>query len=67
MVAKKFQINVVKITEDTFVSQKTESVAHASKQNSPPGWKKLSISPEQHFLKISFLQNKGWMIIELKK
>ena len=42
MLAEKFQIYSVKITANTFVSQKIESVqiesTHTLKQNSPPGF-----------------------------
>ena len=63
MVVEKFQIYSVKITENTFVTQKTESVQFQSclqAKLSPrflslsPGRQELPIPPEQHFLRIFF-------------
>ena len=79
MVAEKFQIYSVKITANTFESQKIESVHFYSCPSSktfshryPPGRQELPIPPEQRFLKIFFPeQNKtrgeGGGIMELKK
>ena len=70
--AEKFQISSVKITANTFVSQKIESVQFHSypKQNSPMflslslGRRELSIPPEQHFLKIFFPKQKEGVVGE---
>ena len=67
MVAEKFQISSVKITANTFVSQKIESVQFYSYPQAklPPmflslslGRRELPIPPEQHFLKIFFPEQK---------
>ena len=64
IVVEKFQIYSVKTAS---VSQKLNlfNFTHAPKQNSPPGfyhyppgWRKLPIPPEQHFLKIFFPEQK---------
>ena len=61
MVAETFQIYSVKITANTFVSQKIESVHFYSCPQAklspgfyhyPPGRRELPSPPEQHFLKI---------------
>ena len=65
MIAEKFQIYSVKITANTFVSQKMDLFifTHALKQNSPQGF--LSLSSRQTgiahycFLKIFFPEEKG--------
>ena len=75
MVAEKFQIYSIKITANTFVSQKIESVyfyacPQAKLPPPPPGRRELPILPEQHFLKIFFPEEKGGggeRIMELKK
>ena len=64
MVAEKFQIYSIKITANTFVSQKIESVyfyacPQAKLPPPPPGRRELPILPEQHFLKIFFPEEKG--------
>ena len=67
MVAEKFQIYSVRITANTFMSQKIESVHFYScpqAKLSPrflslsPGRKELRILPGQHFLKIFFPDQK---------
>ena len=74
MVAEKFQIYGVKVTGNTFVSQKIESVHFYScpQQNSPPGFyhytpgrRELPNPPEQHFFPSR--KGEGERIIELKK
>ena len=64
---EKFQIYSVKITANTVVNQKNESAHFYScpKQKSPPGFyhyppgrRELRITPEQHFLKIFFPEQK---------
>ena len=41
--------------------------AHSSKPNSPPGRRKLPISPDQHFVRIYFFpQQKGGRVMEMK-
>ena len=67
MVGEKFQI-YVKITANTFESQKIESAHFYSypKQNShpgfyhyPPGRREMPMPPEQRFLKIFFAEEEG--------
>ena len=67
MVAEEFQIYSVKTTVNIFVSQKIESVQFYSCPHtklsprflSLSSWKKgIAISPEQHFLKIFFPEQK---------
>ena len=65
MVAEKFQIYSVKITENTFVNQKMLPFTHAPKQNSAPGLyhysssrREFHIPPEQRFLTIFFPEQK---------
>ena len=67
MVAEKFRIYSFKTTANTFVSQKIESVQFYScpqAKLSPrflslsPGRRELRITPEQHFLKIFFPEQK---------
>ena len=74
MVAEKFQIYGVKVTGNTFVSQKIESVHFYScpQQNLPPGFyhytpgrRELPNPPEQHFFPSR--KGEGERIIELKK
>ena len=68
MVAENFRIYSVKITANTPVSQKIESVHFylCPEQNSPPvfyhyppGRQELPDPPKQHFLKIFFPEQKG--------
>ena len=68
MVSENFRIYSVKITANTPVSQKIESVHFylCPEQNSPPvfyhyppGRQQLPDPPEQHFLKIFLPEQKG--------
>ena len=65
---KSFKFILLRLLENTFVSQKIDLLifTHSPKQNSPPGFynypqgrRKKPITPEQRFLKIFFLQQKG--------
>ena len=76
MVTEKFQIYGIKITANTFESQKIESVHFYSCPPSktlphhyPPGRQEWPIPPEQRNLKIFFPEEKkgGDRIMELKK
>ena len=67
MVAEMFQIYSVKITVNTLVSKKNESVQFYSCLQAklspgfyhyPPGRRQLLILPKQHFLKIFFPEQK---------
>ena len=69
MAAKKFEVYTVKITVNTFVNQKIESVHFCSSPPSkilplvfyhyPPDRQELHISPKQRFLKIFPEQKDG--------
>ena len=77
MIAEKFQIYSVKITANTFVSQKIASVQFYSCLQAklfprffhyPPGRQELPIPPEQGFLKIFFfLRRKGHGVEKITK
>ena len=68
MVAEKFQIYSVQTTANTFVRQKNESAQFYSCPQAklsprflyhyPPSRQELCITPEQHFLKIFFPEQK---------
>ena len=67
MIVEKFKLMVLRLLENTFVSQKAESVhSYSCPQTlsqvfiiTTQGRRKLPISPEQHFLKICFSPAKG--------
>ena len=68
MVAEKFQIYSVKITANTFASQKIESFYFYSHPHAnpspgfyhyPPGRRELSIPIEKRFFKMFFPEEKG--------
>ena len=66
---EKFQIYGVKITGRYICEPKKMNLfifAYSPKQNSPPGRRKLLISPKQHFLKIYFSPAERGEDMELK-